>query len=336
MAGLNAYYGTADESRYRNVGGNVGAHILDRNLDALTSEAYGQYQHHLAGQLYGIAGVQTSYVTRDIEQSFPSREAQNKDYAGFSPRIGLRYDITKQDQVFANLSRSFEPPSWAELSGGNDPGFNDLKAQNATTAEIGSRGTYQSLHWQAAYYHGWLENEFVNYRFADGSSNTINAAKTKRDGIELGVNGEALHNILLKKDALEIRAAYSFSHFTLDNDPMYGDNRLPGVPEHYLRAETLYYHPSGFSIGPNVEYAPRASPVDLTNTLYTDSYIVYGARAAWESEDQRLSVYLEGRNLFDTTYIATNNVIPDAEGQDGRFFYPGEGRAFYIGLHWKL
>lgn len=336
LGGINTYYGMADESRYRNVRGSPGAHILERDLAALTTQAFGQYDQHIIGRLYGIIGAQGSYVTRDIKQEFPVSSRQDKDYAGFSPRAGLRYDLDKETQLFTNISRSFEPPTWGELSGGNDPGFNDLKAQRAITAEIGARGSQDGIHWQAAYYHGWLKNEFVNYRFADGFENTINAVKTKRDGVELGINGNAVQDILLSGDVVEIRGAYTYSRFTLDDDPLYSNNKLPGVPEHFIRAEALYHPPIGISIGPNIEISPTASPVDLANTLSTDEYAIYGARTFWESKDKRLNIYLEGRNLFDTTYIATSNVVPNAEGQDGRYFYPGEGRAIYAGLSWKL
>jgi iron complex outermembrane receptor protein len=336
QVGINDYYGDADETRYRNVDGAPGAHILSRDLDALTSEAYGQLEQNLAEKFYGIVGMQASYVTRDIQQTFPAVAAQNDNFSGYSPRLGLRYDITSEDQLFANLSRSFDPPTWSDLSGGNNPGFNQLKAQTATTAEIGERGTISNLHWQAAYYHSWVRDELVNYSFPDGSTATINAARTQKDGIELGLNGDAVRDIWLQNDAMVVRAAYTYSHFTLDHDPLYGNNTVPGVPEHYLGAEVLYRHPSGFSFGPNVEWSPESSPIDLANTLYSDAYAILGLRAFWESDDHKLNFYVEGSNLLDTRYAATYNVVPDANGHDGNYFYPGEGRAFYAGFRWSI
>ncbi len=327
LLGTNQYYGMGEEARYQNSGGYAGAAILRRDLYAFTSEAYGQVEQELADRLFGILGAQGSYALRNIQQGFPTVAEQNEHYTGFSPRIGLRYDVDVKTQAFANVSRSFEPPSWGELSGGNSPGFNRLKAQRAVTAEIGGRGETRGLRWQAAYFHGWLENEFVNYRFESGDTDTINAKRTQRDGIELGLEGDVAKNIVL-------RAAYTFSRYRLDDDPLYGDNALPGVPLHYLRAEALYRHRE-ISFGPNIEYSPQRAPVDLTNTLFASGYAVFGARAAWESEDGR-GFYIEGRNLLNRRYIATYNVVPDAAGADGRHFYPGEGRAVFAGLRWKL
>ncbi len=336
LAGVNIAYGNTVESRFQNLNATPGAPILTRDLYATTSEVYGEYTKHLVGKLFGIVGTQASYATRDIDQHTPTDASQDKEYVGFSPRIGLRYDVALETQVFANLSRSYEPPTFSELSGGNQPGFRQLAAQEATTAEIGARGFSRGIHWQAAYYHGWLNDEFVGYKFPNGDTATTNVPHSKRDGIELGANGDIAHDMWNTEDSICFRAAYTYSHFTLDGDPLYGNNTLPGVPEHLLRAESLYHHPSGISFGPNIEWSPEASPIDLTNSEYTDSYAIVGARAYWESADKELNFYVEGRNLLDASYIATSNVVPDASGTDGRYFYPGEGRAIYAGLSWKL
>ena len=336
LAGINIAYGNAVESRFKNLDAATGAPILTRDLYATTNEVYGHYTQQLNGKLFGILGSQASYATRDIDQHTPTNARQDKDYAGFSPRLGLRYDIAPETQAFTNLSRSFEPPTFSELSGGNQPGFRQLAAQRATTAELGMRGLSDGIHWQAAYYHGWLTNEFVNYRFADGNTAAINAPRSTRDGIELGGNGDVAHDWLTTGDALSFRAAYTFSHFTLDHDALYGNNTLPGVPEHFLKAEALYHLPFGIAFGPNVEWSPEPSPIDLTNSLFTGGYAIVGARALWDSPDQRWNFYVEGRNLLDKNYSATSNVVPDAAGADGRYFYPGEGRAVYAGLSWKL
>lgn len=335
MLGLNSAYGDADEKRYADDAAIPGTHILNRMLYAETSEAYTEYEQHIWQQLYGIADLQESLAMRDIHQGFPYVASQNEEYAGFNPRIGLRYDLTQATQLYTNLSRSFEPPTWNELSGGNSPGFNLLKAQRSTTAETGVRAEYDGMHFAAAYYHAWVRDEFVDYYFPDGSTATINAARTEKDGVELGMNGDVKKNLFKNNDAVTLRVAYTFSKFNLDGDPVYNNNQIPGVPEHYIRAETLYRY-GGFSAGPNVEWSPKPSPIDLANTLYAPAYAIYGLRASWESEDKNTSFYIEGRNIFNTNYVATYNVVPNASGQDGAYFYPGEGHALYAGMRLKL
>ena len=335
ITGLNVAYGAQDESRTANIGGDEGDSILDRNLYALTSEAYGQYEHALADRLYGIASMQVAYSTRDITEKTPVRDEQDRSFTGYNPRVGLRYDLDPQSQLFANVSRSFEPPTWAELSGGNDPGFNDLDAQTATTAEIGGRGRIMDIDLSAAIFNSWLSNEFVNYEFADGTSDTINADRSIHRGIELGLSGEPLRDLAVAGDGVQFRTAYTYSRFRLDDDPLYGDNRLPGMPDHYFRGELLYRHTSGVAIGPNIEWA-SSYPIDLTNSLSADDYRIFGARLLWRSADGQGDVFIEGRNLTDRHYVATTNIVPDANGTDGNFFYPGEGRSIFAGLRWRL
>lgn len=322
--GINLAYGVQNETRYTNVAGNAGAPILNRDLSATNSEIYAQYEHPLGQNLSGIISLQGALNTRDITQETPTVDRQTKTYLGFNPRLGLRYDFDDVTQGFLNLSRSYEPPSWAELSGGNAPGFNNLNEQTATTLELGGRGQ----NWSAAVFRSYLRDEFVNYKFADGSTDTINVPASIHDGLELGWDGAIADNF-------ELRATYTLSRFGLDDDPLYGGNRLPGMPKHYLRGELMYDFASGLSFGPNIEWA-SGYPVDLTNSFHAKSYAILGARAFWQSEDQRIETYVEGRNLLDRKYAATTNVIPDAGGADGRFYYPGEGRSLYAGLRVKF
>ncbi|MDB5477944.1 MAG: hypothetical protein JWM96_439 [Alphaproteobacteria bacterium] len=332
IVGGNLAYGTGDEDRFNNVGGLPGARILNRDLEASTLELYGQYERHLAGPLFGIAAIQASHAERNIEESFPTERIQGQHYTGVNPRLGLRYDLNAVTQIFGNLSRSFEPPTLDELSGGNSPGFGRLKAQRATTAEIGARGMWSAMKWEADYYHSLIDNEFINYRFASGATDTINANRTQHDGIELGIAGDVAHNVFQPNDALQWRNAYTWSRFVLKDDPLYKGNQLPGAPEHFLRSELLYRHLSGISFGPNVEWVPSAYPIDLTNSVETEPYFIYGAMASLQLPRHGVSLYVEGRNLANRPYIATTNVVPDAGGKDGRFFYPGEGRAVYAGF----
>ena len=77
-------------------------------------------------------------------------------------------------------------------------------------------------------------------------------------------------------DKLWLNLAYTFNDFRFDNDATFGNNLLPGAPRHYLRAELLYKHPTGFYFGPNLEWVPQAYYVDSANTLKTEAYALLG------------------------------------------------------------
>lgn len=130
-------------------------------------------------------------------------------------------------------------------------------------------------------------------------------------------------------DHLDINASYTFSDFRFDDDPEWGDNTMPGVPRHYVRAEVLYRHPSGFYVGPNVEWVPQAYYVDNANSVKTESYALLGLRAGWEHGPY--SFYIDGRNLTDRRYIASVS-ITDRANADSALFEPGTGRAIFAGM----
>lgn len=330
--GTNIYYGNLGEDRFTNAGGDLGARIVNRDEEALTSEAYAEYDYAVDNKLHVIGDAQVSYAGRAIDQTFPISISRSYDYTGFNPRLGLRYDYDQHLQFFTNISRSFEPPSLFELSGGNAPGFNNLDAQTATTAEIGTRGKFRNVNFDIAYYNSWLNDELVTYQFGAGATQTINADKTIHQGVEIGADANLFQSIASSDDELALKAAYTYNDFRLEDDPLYGNNREPGAPEHYIRAELLYKHPTGLSFGPNIEWVPESYPVDMANSLYTKPYAIYGFTAGYKPVDANYSVYINGTNLFDKTYISSTGVIPNAHGLDVSQFDPGNGRAVYAGF----
>ena len=137
-------------------------------------------------------------------------------------------------------------------------------------------------------------------------------------------------------DALWLRQAYTYSDFELRGDDTFGDNELPGAPEHYYRGELAYDHPIGLQLSMNVEWVPRAYFVDNANTVETEPYKLLGLKARYEVFEG-LSAFIEVRNLLDEEYISSTSVVPVAtrvtadEGGD-ELFNPGEGRAIYLGV----
>ena len=176
-------------------------------------------------------------------------------------------------------------------------------------------------------YNSEIDGEYIILRQPDGSSEAINADRTHHAGIELGAGGRL-------SETVSFNAAYTYSRFRFRKDPVYGDNTLPGAPEHYLRAE-LGYDIGPVTVTPHVEWTPQGYPVDMANSLKTEAYAVWGLRAKWSPKDADWSVYADLRNLSDEAYVTTTNVIANAFGNDGRHFYPGEGRAFYVGVSYK-
>jgi iron complex outermembrane receptor protein len=323
--GINLQYGISDEVRNANNNGQRGTLVVTRDQEALTAEHFIEYDRALSDHLHLIGGVQGAYAMRRIVEIFPATAAQRTNYFGISPRIGSRYDMDSATQLFANISRSFEPPTLSELSAGNTPGFSRLHAQRATTAELGARHTSGNTQWEAAFSRAWVKDEFITYRFPDGSTSSVNAKRTLHDVLELGMAQALSKN-------LSAQLAYTWSHLRLDDDAMFGDNTLPAIPEHYVRLKLEYEISKGLSISPNMEWTPKGYPVDFANTLHSHPYAIFGLGMRYHIPGTQVALYIDGHNLLGRTYIASTGAIPNAMGADQSQFFPGEGRAVYMGL----
>lgn len=323
-------YDRRSVNRGRDVRGQRGGLLADAVQSSVNLDLYAENQHYVVPNLAIVLGSQLSYASRESNDRFLSNgdQSDSQTYYGFSPKVGVRYEITHQAQIFSNLSRSFEPPSFGELvvRGGLPL---QLEPQRATTAELGSRGKEGRFSWDIAYYHSWVENELLSLNDANGQPlGTINAAKpTIHQGVELGL---ATH----LGDRLALQQTYLWNDFRFNSEPVYGNNQLAGIPEHFYRAELRYEHPSGFYAGPNVEWAPNAYPVDFQNTLFADGYTLLGFRAGYR-RPHGFSTFFEARNLTDEKYIASTGVIANANGLDQQQFLPGDGISFYGGVEFR-
>jgi iron complex outermembrane recepter protein len=135
--------------------------------------------------------------------------------------------------------------------------------------------------------------------------------------------------------ALEARAALLVNDFRFDGDPAFGDSTLPGLPKSLFRGELVYRAPYGLYFGVNVEWSPQSYPVDMANTFFADPYTVWGAKVG-QKLGGHWAWFLEGRNLGDAVYASTTGVTRNQNGLDGAQFLPGDGRAYYAGLEWRL
>ncbi|MGJ8662623.1 MAG: TonB-dependent receptor family protein [Marinicella sp.] len=338
---LQSQSGSQEELRRENEAGQPGAERLYRDMDAQTTTLTWLRQQPVLNDLFNdkltaTLGLQGVYAERNIHELAPTLITSDRNYQQLNPRMGLMYQQQDNIQWFSNLSRSFEAPSFAELNNGNQPGINSpIKAQSADTFEIGTRGFTGTLSWDVAAYYSQLDNEFIRFRFPDGATRTTNANHSIHWGLESGIQWQLTQSLLTDSDQLIWASSYQWNQFNLDNDEVYGNNHIPGIPEHYIQSQITYQHPTGWKISPNIEWVPTAYYIDLANSYRTDNYLLAGLSVSYASPNG-FEFYLDAKNLNNQTYISTSLPIPDAGGTDGNYFYSGEGRAFYAGLKWQF
>ena len=346
VAGVNIHNGEIDNRQYQNGPFARKGALVSSSLDkSKNTSAYVENSFYFLPNVAAVAGTQFLHATRQRIDRFlwDGDQSGQTDFNLWSPKFGLLWDIAPGAQVFANISRSAEVPSFGESVAPNpvtptlpNIPFTDIQAQRATTYEIGTRGRRPDVAWDFALYRAEIRNELQCLYSAFGNCNVTNADRTVHQGVEAGIGATVLKSMFVNgddPDKLWLQVAYTYNDFFFDNDPLYGNNELPGAPPHYFRGEVLYKHPSGFFFGPNVEWVPQGYYVDSANTLSTDPYAIWGLKAGYDNGGN-FSVYVEGRNLSDKAYIASTSII-NAANPSLALFEPGTGRAVYAGLKIK-
>jgi iron complex outermembrane receptor protein len=328
VAGVQWTRGDTRDDRFVNVGGRPGARTNQSDQTARNLEFYFENAHYMTGQLAAVVGAQWAEARRKLTDLFVTGgvdESFDRRFESVNPKLGLLYDLNPHVQFFANYSKSFEPPSFGELV---IPNVNRLEAQTAHTFELGSRGSLPKVSWDIALYRARVKNELLSLTDAAGNPlGTVNAPRTVHQGIELGFT--ATFGPVLW------RQAYLLNDFRFDDDPVFGDNRLPGLPRQWVRTEVLYRWGEGFYAGPVLEWSPQRYPVDMANSLFADDYAVWGFKLG-RQVDKHLSWFVDARNLGGKKYAAATGVIPNAGGADSAQFLPGDGTSVYAGLEWRL
>ncbi len=337
IAGINLHNGSIDNKQYVNETGAVKGPLAASNIDRSRNlSLYAENSLYVRPDVALIAGMQFQHSVRDREDRFLSDGDQSgsRSFDNFSPKVGVLWNVDPGWQVFANVSRSAEVPTF-DANSFAAPASSSIDAQTATTYEIGTRGKRPDVTWDLAAYRAEIKNELQCLTTAPWSPCTVvNADRTVHQGIEAGFGIAVLKSVFDKGDRVWFNAAYTYNDFFFDHDARYGNNRLPGVPQHYVRAEILYKHPSGFYAGPNVEWMPKSYFADNENQVTVDPYALLNFKIGHSQLSRGVSFYIEGRNLLDRRYIA-NVAIAGTANAESALFNPGTGRSVYGGVQIK-
>ena len=301
----------------------------------------------LMPDLWLTSGLALIHTRREAEVTWPATGDRLSEHTwDYAPRLGLRYQLNPDVQLFGNISRSVEPPhAWSMLWSSplrfptsNQPWSNrqstaiSLDNQTATTFEVGGRGDSALGQWELTYYYSQVRHELLTVEIEPNVFAESNASPTVHQGIEAGLTSPLWQGGAA--GALSLRQAYTFSDFHYRDDDTFGDNRLPGLPRHYYQAEVRYDHPSGFYAGLNTQYASKVA-VDYANSYYADAYTTFGATLGYTSPKDDWQAWLDLRNLTDKRYAATVTPGYNDKGADAARSTPGEGFGVYTGVSWS-
>jgi iron complex outermembrane receptor protein len=328
VAGISPSWNRVSDNRFTNVAGRKGARTAQSEQRSQNLTAFIENQLDISRDWTLVTGAQWSRAERRYDDAFLANGDQSLDtsYSQLSPKLGFLWRAGTSWTVFGNLSDSFEPPSFGELTGG--VGVNLLDAQTARTVEIGTRGEAARVTWDVVAYSARVRDELLSLNTPAGQPlGTVNAPRANHRGLELGAQLDVARGV-------SWRSSYLWNDFRFDGNATYGDNRLPGIPEHLYRGELRWSPRADYFLALTSEWSPKDYAVDMASSLFADSHILWGLKVGRDA-GRGISWFVEGRNLADRVYAATTGVIADARGLDSAQFLPGDGRSVYAGIAWR-
>ncbi|MEX2249707.1 MAG: TonB-dependent receptor, partial [Parvibaculum sp.] len=282
-----------------------------------------------------VGGAQGLHSTRKFTNHMAPAQSDETTFSSVSPKAGVLWDFAENAQAFANVSRSYEPPTFSELVQGGVFQFVPLDPQRGVTVEIGTRGATKTVAWDLTLYRAWVESELIGYTPGAGiPAATFNAGDTIHQGVEASLTFDvaAATGFVLPAGALLLlEQAYTWSDFHFDGDPAYGSNKLAGMPPHVYAAALRYRSGTGWDIAPKLEWVPDGGYVDYANRLKAPGYATLGIDGGVDVATG-VRLFFDARNLTDKRYVSTYNTITDAALAPTNVFYPGEGRSFFAGV----
>jgi iron complex outermembrane recepter protein len=365
----------AASSDTRNVmpGGNAKLGLLQSNLYSITTN-YGfraREELKLNPALTAIAGIgwettrlhgdNTAFaypVVNNPAVVVPTIVTANPEFRNTAPELALLYKPDNEWQLRARVASGYGTPQVSNLfvlpSGA--PGNNTtLTSQTNLGYDLGVDWTpNNAVKVSATAFYEFFRNELVTQATpVAGISYTFNAPRSEHRGVELAARWRFL-------PGWEFTAAYTYlDEFYTGYTETIGlfsfnraGNKIPGISPNELTARLGYDETVGplRGLGGFVEVVWKDSfYMENANLLKAPGYALVNLNLHYKTDLaseslKSLSLFLEVRNLFDRTYIASANNIANSVTAAGvqnpasvlantvNSIYAGSPRAFVAGM----
>lgn len=292
----------------------------------------------------GVRQTRTEFESVDrYIQTGNGNDSGQKTYQATLPVVGVRWQLNPSVQTFASIGKGYEIPTLNEVAyrSDNTAGFNaQLNAARSTSAELGVRGRADKTRWSLTAFDIRTDDEIVVQNNTGGRSTFQNAGRTLRQGVELA--GEwRTGPVTLTTAYTWMEANYRDTFKTCSVTPpcsvaignqstVPAGNRMPGLPMQQLFAQAVW--DTGWA-GSRVTLEARHTGGVLVNDLNTDTAAGHtlfnlGVQFQQDHGDWTLREFVRVDNLTDREH-AGSVIVNDG---NSRFFEPGPGRKFLLGL----
>ena len=337
IVGAEAEQQRDDRRNYTNEEGERGALTLDQDERVSSASAFAQGAVRLGARVSLLGGLRYDWFRFRVEDLLIT--ADDPDDSGvrrmsaLSPSVGLSYIATSSVNLYGNIATSFQTPTTTELA--NQPsgagGFNpNLEPQRAVSYELGANGRLGTRGiYQISLYRADIDDALIPFEVpgAPGRQFFSNVGSARHQGVETEVAVFLLSDLIVR-GSYALTDARFVSYATAEEN--FEDNRIPGIAPHRLNLALHYTRPNGIFADVEGSYASR-TPVNDANTAHSSSYVVTSVRTGVERVrigSAEITPFVGINNVFNEEY--NTSVTINAFG--GRYYEPGPGRAFYVGV----
>jgi iron complex outermembrane recepter protein len=221
-----------------------------------------------------------------------------------------------------------------------------LKPVVSHTLETGLRGKFSdALKWNVALYQTTNSNDILYLNAPGGSYQQgyfSNVGTTRRQGLEMGLNGKALEKLNWYVSYGYIDATYQ-SAMTLNNaygaETVTPGNKIPGIPQNTLKVGGEYEVLQGVFLGSDMQYVSSQYARGDDQNIYAQipDYTVLNINARY-AVTKNIELFAMGKNVLDHHYVSFgqmgNNFFT---GNNTQFQGPGAPATGYAGVrvHWN-
>ncbi len=312
-----------ERTRNDNLSGGITGALTQRQRESADSRGlFIENQLSLGESWLLTAGLRHDSVRLEAKDRYLSDgdASGSRTLEDWNYNLGLSRQLDPHHVVYARYATSFETPTINELANPAGGGFNpSLGPAHATNREIGFKGEYPGLRYEAVIYSMRIEDELVPV--VDGRTFYTNAGRSSRDGIELSAQWFA-------GQYWRLTGAWSYNEYQYDDFDTYNGNRVPGVPKQSLFAEASYDRDDWYA---RVNLSAHGHQyADNANDSRVAGYTVTSARIGWRlgQGGQSWEPYVGVDNLFDRDYYDNLRINDNF----GRYYEPAPGRTLYAGV----
>ncbi|MFQ3458764.1 TonB-dependent receptor [Bradyrhizobium sp. UFLA06-06] len=374
---FGGFYNTLTASSdTRNVmpGGNATLGSLSSNLLSTTTN-YGvraREELRLTSALTAVAGIgweATSLTGRNTAYSYAGAAGTtttaittaDRQFQNTAPELALLYRLSSEWQFRGRVATGYGTPQVGNLfvlPSGASGNNTQLRTQKNLGYDVGADWTpNNALKLSVTGFYEFFKDELVSQATPlAGISYTFNAPRSEHRGVELAADWKFLPGWRFSAAYTYLDEVYTEYVENITNGAVFSFNRagnkIPGISPNELTARLGYDQLSGplQGLGGFVEVQWKDSfYMDNANLLKAPGYELVNLNLHYKTDlvsdyFKALNLYIEVRNVFDRTYVASANNISNSVTAAGiqnpasvlanstNSIYAGSPRAFVAGM----